>query len=150
MVVSLANIPKNSQVFRFITAGKRGRCNLCYTLVEKLEAHHVCYSPEITIKICHNCHHKVHFWPNRLSEEEKLKLLTLRFSLTEAQKFLKESLLGPAALAKLIAPSRNAFIHAVQRIEARKLSHSKKQNEKSPHSSRVLNVNKSVNLKKSR
>lgn len=142
MVVSLDNIPKDSQVFRFITAGKRGRCKLCYTLVEKLEAHHICYSPEITIKLCHNCHHKVHFWPNRLSDEEKLKLLSLKFSPLQAQEFIKKKMLGPAALARLIAPSRKAFIHAAQRIERVKTLKALK----SSHSREVQKVNKGVSV----
>lgn len=138
MVVSLSNIPKDSQVFRFITSGKRGRCSLCPKLVEKLEAHHVCYSPEITLKLCHNCHHKVHFWPQRLEESEKLKLLSLRFSPLQAQKMINENVLGPAALAKLIAPSRSVFIHAAQRAEQKRL--------KSSHSQKIIKLNKGVDI----
>ena len=77
MVASLQGVKKGSLVHRFITSGKKGYCELCHSLVEKLEAHHIQYSPEITIKLCHLCHHKVHFWPNRLSDDEKLKLLEL-------------------------------------------------------------------------
>ena len=126
MVVSLDNIPKDSQVFRFITSGKRGRCALCFNLVEKLEAHHISYSPQITIKLCHNCHHKVHFWPQRLNDEEKLKLLSKKFSPLQAQEIIKKKMLGPAALSKLIAPSKSAFI--------------------SSHSRRVQKVNKEVSV----
>lgn len=130
MVVSLDNIPKGSQVLRFITSGKRGRCALCSKLVEKLEAHHICYSPEITIKLCHNCHHKVHFWPQRLSDNEKTILLLKRFPPGQTQKIIKENVLGIAALAKLIAPSRKAFIHAAQ----------------SSHSREIIKVNKAKRL----
>lgn len=144
MVVSLDNIPKESQVYRFITSGKRGRCALCSKLVEKLEAHHVCYSPEKTIKLCHNCHHKVHFWPQRLSDAEKLKLLSLRFSPAQAQKTIKENLLGPAALAKLIAPSRNAFVRAEQ-LKGRRVLNKRT---KSSHSREIIKVNKEKKLLK--
>lgn len=135
MVVSLSNIPKDSQVYRFITSGKRGRCSLCSRMVEKLEAHHVCYSPQITIKLCHNCHHKVHFWPQRLSEPEKLKLLSARFNVFYAHNLLSKKILTPISLAKLIAPSRNAFIHAHQRIT------------KSSHLKKIIKFNKEVDLR---
>jgi len=110
MVVSLSNIPKNTNVFRFITAGKPGYCKLCDSWVEKLEAHHLCYDPEKTINLCHNCHHKVHFWPQRLSEKDKEKLLLIRFERKVVSDLLKKNILGPLALAKLVAPSRQAHI----------------------------------------
>lgn len=138
MPVSLSNIPKNSQVYRFITSGKRGRCSLCSHTVEKLEAHHVCYSPEKTLNLCHNCHHKVHFWPQRLNDSEKLKLLSKRFSPNQAQGIINRNLLGYAALAKLIAPSRNAFIHASQKLEQR----NSKKTTKRVHSPKIIKVNK--------
>ncbi len=121
MVASLQEVPKGSLVHRFITSGKPGKCELCPSFVEKLEAHHICYSPQITIKLCHACHHKVHFWPNRLSDSEKLKLLEKKFSKKQALEMINKKILGPAALARLIAPSRNAFIHAEQNKEARVL-----------------------------
>jgi len=116
MVVSLSNIPKDSQVYRFITSGKRGRCSLCSKMVEKLEAHHICYSPEITIKLCHNCHHKVHFWPQRLSDGEKTILLVKRFGSAAAQKIKEINALGPSALSKVVAPSRSVFIRGHQKV----------------------------------
>ena len=121
MAVSLANIPKDSQVLRFITAGHPGRCKLCGSFVQKLEAHHVCYSPESTIKLCHNCHHKVHFWPNRLSEPQKIILLQKRFSPREVQEIMSKKMLGFDALAKLIAPSRSAFVRLHQLQEKKAL-----------------------------
>ena len=130
MVVSLDNIPKDSQVFRFITSGKRGRCSFCSKMVEKLEAHHVCYSPQITIKLCHNCHHKVHFWPQRLNDFEKLKLLSKRFDVITANSLINGKITSPVALTQLIAPSRKAFVRAAQ----------------SSHSSEVQKVNKEVAL----
>ncbi|MBA7708813.1 hypothetical protein ES703_117717 [subsurface metagenome] len=146
MVVSLDNIPKGSQVLRFITSGQRGRCKICSKLVEKLEAHHLCYSPEITIKLCHNCHHKVHFWPQRLSDGEKTILLLTRFSPAQTQEIIIKKMIGMAALSKLIAPSRNAFIHASQRIQKKKLGTNKinknRYQQKSSHSRGIIKINK--------
>lgn len=144
MVVSLSNIPKNSQVFRFITSGKPGRCKLCNSLVEKLEAHHTSYSPQITIKICHNCHHKVHFWPQRLSDEHKFKLLSTKIPALQAKEMIEKKMLGPAALHKLIAPSKSAFIrdHKIIRPKKLKSSHlrevKKVNKEKRPYSVKIL------------
>lgn len=134
MAASLQGVPKGSLVHRFITSGKPGKCELCPSFVEKLEAHHISYSPEITIKLCHNCHHKVHFWPNRLSDNEKLILLKKRFSEKQALEIVNNDVLGIAALAKLIAPSRSAFIHAHQKLEENR------------HSPKVRNFNKQVDL----
>lgn len=128
MVASLQGIPENSNVFRFITSGKPGKCELCPAVVEKLEAHHVCYSPEITIKICHNCHHKVHFWPNRLNEEERYKLLKLKFPEKHAQLLSQNKILGMQALAKLIAPSRSAFVRAHQKLEIKRIERPREKN----------------------
>jgi len=135
MVASLDGVIPGSLVHRFITSGKPGYCELCPAFVEKLEAHHICYSPEITIKLCHSCHHKVHFWPNRLSEFERWKLLKKKYSEKIAQKFSKDKMLGISALAKLIAPSRSAFVHASQQLEIKRI---KKSSEKKPD----LNHNK--------
>ena len=121
MVVSLSNIPKGSLVLHFITSGKPGRCKLCFKFVEKLEAHHISYDPQITIKICHDCHHKVHFWPTRLNAHEKHLLLSKKFSPETATKLINENVLGIAALSKLIAPSRSAFIHAHQKLEIKRI-----------------------------
>ena len=116
MVNTLDGIEKGSIVHRFITSGKPGKCELCNIFVEKLEAHHLCYSPEITIKLCHFCHHKVHFWPQRLTDQEKFLLLKKRFDAQKALEFINKKILGLDAFVKLVAPSRNAFIHASNRI----------------------------------
>lgn len=134
MAASLQGVKKGSLVHTFITAGKPGPCELCGVYVLKLEAHHICYSPEITIKICHNCHHKTHFWPNRLTTPQKLKLLSKRYGNPVAQKLLSENELGVSALAKVIAPSRQKFIHEAQRKESARIL--------SPH----RKVNKGVDL----
>lgn len=88
---------------------------------QRLEAHHVSYQPEITIDLCHVCHHKVHFWPNRLTEKQKEVLLKLKFPTPTAAKLMKQKLIGVAALARLIAPSRREYIHKAQKIEQRRL-----------------------------
>ena len=105
---------EGSLVYRFITAGNPGICVLCKQHVQKLEAHHLSYEPEVIIKICHACHHKVHFWPTRLTEFELFTLLEKLTDSSTAVKLSKLKLLNNSSLAKLIAPSRNAFIHSQQ------------------------------------
>lgn len=121
MAVSIANIPKNTNVYRFITSGKRGFCELCNKEVQKLEAHHISYDPEKTIKLCHLCHHKIHFWPNRLTEFERYKVLKKRFDIKTSAKLSKKKFLGIDALARLIAPSRSLFVREQQKKEKEKL-----------------------------
>lgn len=121
MVASLSNIPKNKNIYRFITAGKPGNCKFCDKFVEKLEAHHVSYDPEITIKLCHDCHHRVHFWPNRITDEEKLKMLKLRFHHRTIQKILKQYKEKPDALQTLIAPSKTKFLKNQQKLDIKKI-----------------------------
>lgn len=110
-----------SNVVKFITSGKPGGCFLCEKLVEKLEAHHLSYSPEITAKLCHLCHHTIHFWPNRLSDAHKLKLLRLRFSENKAWALLEQTRNKPQELAALIAPSRSRFVRAQQVSEIKRI-----------------------------
>ena len=141
MVASLQGVKVGSLVHRFITSGKPGRCELCGASVEKLEAHHISYKPEITIDLCHNCHHKAHFWPNRLSHDERLKLLLRKFPCNIAHKLADQNNLGIAPLAKLIAPSRNRFIHKQQMMEENRL--------KIEHEKEVINPAQN-SLKKSR
>ena len=150
MVVSLAGIPENSNVFRFITSGKPGRCKLCNSLVDKLEAHHISYSPEIIIKLCHDCHHKVHFWPQRLTEQEQYKLLEKKLNPLTAAKMIHEKILTPVSLAKLVAPSRSAFVHAHQKLQINRIERPESdrnrlkaiEKQKSSHSLKVKNFNK--------
>lgn len=122
MVVSLSNIKKNSNVFRFITSGKPGNCSFCREFKEKLEAHHTCYDPERTLKLCHNCHHKTHFWINRLTDDELLKLLKTRFHHQSALKILKDKKNNINELYKLVAPSRSRFIRKAQKLEIKRIS----------------------------
>jgi len=121
MVASLQGVKKGTLVHRFITAGKPGKCELCSSVVEKLEAHHLCYSPEKTIKICHNCHHKVHFWPNRLSDYEKSKLLVRRYGQKHSQDLMRQKHLTIPVLAKMIAPSRSLFVRKQQKLEIKRI-----------------------------
>lgn len=121
MAVSISNIPKNTNIYRFITSGKPGNCIFCRKFVEKLEAHHTCYDPERTIKLCHNCHHKTHFWINRLTDDELLKLLKTRFHHQTALSILKESRNNIEKLASLIAPSRSRFVRKAQKFEIKRL-----------------------------
>jgi len=102
MVVSLSGIPKGSLVHKFIVAGKPGRCKLCSAYVEKLEAHHVSYAPEIILKLCHSCHHKVHFFPQRLNEEEIYPVVAI--------KLINQKILTPLSFSQLVAPSRKVFL----------------------------------------
>jgi len=104
-----------SLVHRFITSGKPGKCELCPKFVKKLEEHHVQYRPEKTIKACHDCHHKTHFWPLRLSEEQKYKMLKLIRPEKEARQLAADKTLTNIQLAKLIAPSRSGFVRAQQK-----------------------------------
>jgi len=117
MAAHLFGVPDGSLVHRFITSGKPGHCELCSLFVQKLEAHHIKYSPEVTIKLCHNCHHKTHFWPLRLSVPEKKKLFSKIHNEKESSEISQKKFLRPEHLACLIAPSRNAFIHAQQQKE---------------------------------
>jgi len=104
-------------VQRFISSGKPGFCELCNKRVEKLEAHHVKYQPEATINLCHNCHHKTHFWPRRLSEKEKFKILSKVHTTAVAHQLSQFKFSDVSNLAKLIAPSRKAFIHQAQQLD---------------------------------
>lgn len=146
MAVSLQGVKKGSLVHRFITSGKPGNCELCNSYVKKLEAHHISYSPETTIKLCHMCHHKAHFWPNRLSEFERFKLLSKKYKPKDAVKISRDGFLGIQALAKLIAPSRNAFIHAEQLKEQKEIQRNIAKYEKVNHSEKIVKVNKEVDL----
>ena len=111
----------NSNITRFITSGKPGGCLLCEKWAEKLEAHHLKYSPEVTINLCHLCHHTVHFWPTRLTDDQKLKLLRRLFDERIAWRILVETKNDVRALAKHIAPSRNKFVRSQQAAEIKRI-----------------------------
>lgn len=118
---NLSGIPKNSNIHRFITAGNPGGCFLCERWFKKVEAHHLKYLPEITCNLCHLCHHTVHFWPNRLTDNQKLKLLRLLFDEPIAWQKLSELRTDVRALARIIAPSRNRFVRAQQAAEIKRI-----------------------------
>jgi len=117
MAASLQGVKKGSLVHRFITSGKPGSCELCHSVVEKLEAHHIKYKPEITIDLCHNCHHRVHFWPRRVTEQEKFKILRKVHTDIKALELSRFKFADVSELAKIIAPSRQKFIHAAQQLD---------------------------------
>lgn len=96
--------------------GKSGLCELCHKFSERLEAHHVCYSPEKTLSICHSCHFQVHSQPRRFNHLQKLKLVSMVLSSEKINQFLLENENDNTAMAKLIAPSRNLFIHSLQKV----------------------------------
>lgn len=121
-----AGSKKNSNVVRFITSGKPGGCFLCEKFFPKIEAHHLSYSPEITAGLCHSCHHTVHFWPTRLTDEQKLKLLRLVVDERKAWQILDETKNDVRALARIIAPSRSKFVRAQQVAEIKRIRPKKK------------------------
>jgi len=114
----LRGTPNGSLVHRFITAGKPGSCSFCGKIVAKLEAHHVQYRPEATIKICHDCHHRAHFFPLRLSQQEKYKMFKLIRPEKEAAQLAADKTLKNEQLARMIAPSRSGFVRAQQKAFA--------------------------------
>ena len=117
MLTPIPGIKANSIIHRFIASGKPGLCSFCKKSVEKLEAHHIKYEPEITINLCHDCHHKIHFWPNRLTQHEKFTALKKVFPEQKALELSQFKNSSISDLAKIIAPSRNLFIHEAQKIE---------------------------------
>lgn len=126
MTKNFAGSKNNSNITKFITAGKPGGCRLCGRWVDKLECHHIKYSPEITLNLCHLCHHTVHFWPNRLTDDQKLLLLRLLYSEGKAWWLLDKTRNSPQDLARLIAPSRSKFIRSQQIAEIKRLKKKKK------------------------
>jgi len=108
-MVSLHDIPKDSQVYRFITSGKPGRCKFCSKYVQKLEFHHTAYAPESGLKLCHSCHHKIHYLPGRLTEHEKIILLQTRFTNQKVQEILNSPSSTLEKIYSLVAPSRNDY-----------------------------------------
>ena len=101
----------------FSKCWKPGNCELCGVHTHHLERHHVCYDPEITIDLCHQCHFTAHYFPNRLPRESKLKLLNKRYAMPHSLSLLEMYSNRPIALAKLFAPSRREAIHKAQQKE---------------------------------
>jgi excinuclease UvrABC ATPase subunit len=89
---------------------KPGRCELCGKNVEHLERHHIKYSPEITIDLCHDCHFTCHYFPERLQEEYKIKLLMNIMTIEKAREFLSHYSRSRVKLAVTFAPSRRESI----------------------------------------
>jgi hypothetical protein len=80
-----------------------------------LEFHHESYHPERGIRVCHRCHHRIHFRPYNLSDAEKEILLRKRHG---DEKFwaLKRFPRRMALMRKLyVAPGRRPAQVAVRR-----------------------------------
>jgi len=85
---------------------RRGRCALCGKLVEHLERHHEKYRPEHVISLCHHCHHRVHFRPYHLSDEEKEKLLRCRYGDEQYRAFALKPRVFAMLKKRYVAPGR--------------------------------------------
>ena len=125
MLPNIPGVRNGSTIHKFIAAGNPGLCELCCTATQKLEAHHLCYQPEITINLCHLCHHTCHFFPNRLSSSSLRKLLLKKLGPSGADSILSGKKLSIAELAFLISPSRNEFIREQQKKEQARLDSEK-------------------------
>jgi hypothetical protein len=103
-----------------------GRCELCTRETPKLERHHIRYRPEITIKLCHSCHFRIHFNIYQLTESEIYQLLCRVYSIETLQKFKHslKSLLSlylqninggvkSDSLNLEVAPSRTAYLKSI-------------------------------------
>ena len=82
-----------------------GLCQLCSLNVPRLERHHVLYTPERTIMLCHMCHFKVHKQPYALTQIQKERLAFAKLSdasvvtvtrcPSERERFLKRAIRYP-------------------------------------------------------
>ena len=147
MVVSLSNIPKQTNVYRFITSGNPGNCRFCHIFVEKLEFHHTCYDPEAGLKLCHACHHKTHFWTQRLTDDELLLLLKTRFSHNTSLKILRENKNNIEKLASIVAPSRSKFVRKAQKLEINRIRKLPKGEHNKLFKVKSLNISKNKSKK---
>ena len=96
--------------------GKPGLCELCQKWHDKLEDHHVRYKPEIVCPSCHQCHFTAHYFPERLSHQQKLILLHKVMSHDRAEEFLAKHSKDRVKLALAFAPSRRDSIKNTQRL----------------------------------
>jgi len=89
---------------------KAGHCELqadgCQRFARHLEFHHVSYSPERGLHLCHHCHHLVHFMPWLLTDRQKDVMLAMKHGPVQWLEIIKK----PETLAGLrknfIAPGR--------------------------------------------
>ena len=95
--------------------GKAGRCELCGKDVSHLERHHIRYSPEICKDLCHDCHFKTHYFPERLPLQHKRLLLHKIMDHGRTEEFLKENSKDRVRLAITFAPSRRDSVLQAQR-----------------------------------
>lgn len=140
-MAEIQGLAKGTLIHRFITSGKKGKCSFCNKEVEKLEGHHITYSPERTISLCHDCHHRVHFWPNRISEHEFRLMLEIRFSKKTARDIISKKQLSYVAMAQLTAPSRQEHIQK-HILELNKLFKPKR-------TRKIEEISKKIKVKKS-
>jgi len=98
---------------------KSGHCELCGRWTDILERHHEQYRPERTIYICHNCHHKCHFFPWQLSTQAKEKLLTRRHGFKKT--------ITPDMIAEYTAPGRRNALMEVKAKAKQKAKQRKNQ-----------------------
>ena len=54
---------------------RSGPCELCGKVEGRLERHHLQYEPEVTIQICHACHHRIHFYPQEGPVQWRAKIV---------------------------------------------------------------------------
>lgn len=94
---------------------KPGRCELTGRSTDHLERHHIRYNPEITIDLDHESHFTVHYFPDRLLEEQKLKLLHKIMSDEKAREFLSKYSKDRVRLALAFAPSRRDSVLLYQK-----------------------------------
>lgn len=90
--------------------GKPGKCALCNKFFDHLERHHIRYKPEITLDICHDCHFKTHFYPERLTDTQKRILLNKIMDYKLIDEFLRVYGNNRVKLAITFAPSRRDSI----------------------------------------
>jgi len=73
---------KNFALFR---KKRPGACWLCGKSTDYLEGHHLRYKPPIVRNLCHDCHHKIHFFPQRISLAQRRRIVINAMSPTEKQ-----------------------------------------------------------------
>ena len=85
---------------------RKGRCKLCGRGTQLLERHHESYRPEHVIELCHDCHHRVHFRPYHLNDNEKEKLLRCRHGDEEYRALAAKPRLFTLLKRRYVAPGR--------------------------------------------
>lgn len=100
---------------------KAGNCELCGEFTRKLERHHEQYRPERCTYLCHHCHHKVHFLPWQLTDEQKKKLLEARHGTKQFKALLRKPHLIRLMIKGYVAPGRRrAQLEVRKRVRGKK------------------------------